>query len=122
MYLNASFLFRHIITAAHCLQKNYLSGDIEFIFDNITIILGKYSFSHHLNMYFKRENVHCSGEHDISDEHEAETIITKAISWKTQIHRKFYIRLAQGTIKYDVAILEMENPVNFTDHRLRHIR
>ena len=38
------------------------------------------------------------------------------------VPRKFYIRLAQGTIKYDVAILVMETPVNFTDPRLGHIR
>ena len=31
---------RHIITAAHCLQENKLNGDIEFEYDDITIILG----------------------------------------------------------------------------------
>ena len=42
------FLFRHLITAAHCIQEHSLDGDILFEYDNITIILGRY-FSPHLS-------------------------------------------------------------------------
>ena len=31
---------RYILTSAHCLQQDSLSGDIEFLFDDITVILG----------------------------------------------------------------------------------
>ena len=64
------------------------------------------------------------GEHDISSEYETPTFtfVTKAKPFETEIHRRFYIRRARGTVKYDVAILELENPVNFTNPRLEHIR
>ena len=39
---NKKDLFRHIVTAAHCLQKNNLDGAVEFEYDDITIILGIY--------------------------------------------------------------------------------
>ena len=113
------FLFRHLITAAHCIREHNLDGDIEFEYDNITIILGRY-FSPHLSKNFKCHDF--PGEHDISDESEAVTFITKAKPYRTQKHGKFYIRRARGTVKYDVAILELENPVDFTNPRLRHIR
>ena len=35
------FLFRHVVTAAHCLQQYSLSGDTEFIYDDITVTLGR---------------------------------------------------------------------------------
>ena len=34
------FLFRHLITAAHCMQENSLDGDTVFEYDDVTIILG----------------------------------------------------------------------------------
>ena len=37
---NKTKLFRHIVTAAHCLQENNLDGAVEFEYDDITIILG----------------------------------------------------------------------------------
>ena len=113
------FLFRHLITAAHCIQEHSLDGDILFEYDNITIILGRY-FSPHLSKSFKFHDF--PGEHDISDESEAETFITKAKYLETEIHPRFFIRRARGTVKYDVAILELENPVDFTNPRLQHIR
>ena len=63
-----------------------------------------------------------SGEHDVSDEYETQTFVTKANPLEIVVPRRFYIRPGQGTIIYDVAILVMENPVDFTNPRLRHIR
>ena len=34
---------RHVLTAAHCLQRDNLYGEVEFLWDNITVILGSYS-------------------------------------------------------------------------------
>ena len=34
--------FRHVLTAAHCVQQDTSSGDIEYMFDDITVTLGKY--------------------------------------------------------------------------------
>ena len=31
---------RHVLTAAHCLQQDTPSGDIEFLYDDITVTLG----------------------------------------------------------------------------------
>ena len=33
---------RHVLTAAHCLQQDTPSGDIEFLYDEVTVTLGKY--------------------------------------------------------------------------------
>ena len=63
-----------------------------------------------------------SGEHDVSDEYETQTFITKANPLEIVVPRRFYIRPGQGTIIYDVAILVMENPVDFTNPSLRQIR
>ena len=32
---------RHVLTAAHCLQQDTPSGDIEFLYDDITVTLGR---------------------------------------------------------------------------------
>ena len=114
-----------------------MDGAVEFEYDNITIILGR-CFSPHLllNIYNSILSVilfdllstssfnfrDFPGEHDISDESEAKTFITKAKYLETGIHRRFFFRRGRGTLKYDVAILELENPVDFTDPRLQHIR
>ena len=34
---------RHVLTAAHCLRQDTLSGDILFLYDDITVILGSYN-------------------------------------------------------------------------------
>ena len=31
---------RHVLTAAHCVQQDTDSGDIEFLYDDITVTLG----------------------------------------------------------------------------------
>ena len=33
---------RHVLTAAHCLKQDTLAGDVLFLYDNITVILGSY--------------------------------------------------------------------------------
>ena len=71
-------------------------------------------------MHFNFHNF--PGEHDISDEFEAETFITKAKPYESDVHSKFHIRKGRGTMKYDVAILVMKTPVDFRNPRLRHIR
>ena len=96
-----------------------MSGAVEYEYDEITIILGIY-----FPLYYFKGKI-CfffSGEHDVSDEYETQTFITKANPLEIVVPRRFYIRPGQGTIIYDVAILVMENPVDFTNPRLRHIR
>ena len=39
--LITSFLLRHVITAAHCLTEHDVTGEPDYFFDNITVILGK---------------------------------------------------------------------------------
>ena len=61
-----------------------------------------------------------SGDHDLTREDETETFITRSVTREIEKHPKFYIRRGQGVLKYDVAILTLENPVDFT--RFPHIR
>lgn len=46
---------RHVLTAAHCLQQDTLQGDVLFLYDNITIILGRQrdSIVSHINDVFR---------------------------------------------------------------------
>ena len=60
------------------------------------------------------------GEHDISGEFDTRTFVTKADPSKIDKHPRFYIRRSLGTIKFDIAILELEEPVDFVKYP--HIR
>ena len=62
----------------------------------------------------------CQGEHDVSDRYETATHISKAIVREIEKHPRFYIRRALGVIKYDIALLTLEQPVDFS--RFSHIR
>ena len=61
-----------------------------------------------------------AGEHDLSDEHETETFVTSSVRRDIEKHPRFYIRRGDGVIKYDAAILTLEDPVDFA--RFPHIR
>ena len=90
---------RHVLTAAHCLQQDTLTGDVLFLYDNITVILG---------------------DHDLTRQDETDTFITRSVKTDIERHQKFHIRRGQGVLKYDVAILTLEQRVDFT--RFPHIR
>ena len=105
---------RHVLTAAHCLQQDSPSGDIEFLFDNITVILGRKTLSNKIYIVFVKQ-----GDHDVSDRYETVTHTSKASELALK-HPRFYIRRGLGVIKYDIALLTLERPVDFS--KFPHIR
>ena len=58
------------------------------------------------------------GEHDIDQFGETRTFSTKAIDIRN--HPKYFNIKSQGLLRYDVALLELENPVDFV--KFPHIR
>ena len=64
----------------------------------------------------------CPGEHDTEDDTEAVTFQSKADETELRTHPRFFIRISRGQIKYDVGLLTLENPVDFSDQRFSHIR
>ena len=66
--------------------------------------------------------ISCSGEHDIDDDTETVTFKSKAVETEFRVHERFFIRISRGQIKYDVALLTLENPIDFTDPTVSHIR
>ena len=64
----------------------------------------------------------CAGEHDITDDSETVTVVSKAKPSERHRHPKFFIRRSEGKSNYDVAILELETPLDFTQGNISHIR
>ena len=62
----------------------------------------------------------CTGDHDVSKLYETVNFTTKAIDTELEKHPRFFIRRGRGQIKYDIAILTLERPVDFT--QFPHIR
>ena len=60
-----------------------------------------------------------SGEHDVEDDSEAVTFKSKAEGIS---HPRFYYRLSLGEIDYDVGLLTLETPIDFTNETFSHIR
>ena len=90
---------RFVVTAAHCLKQHSYDGDIEDVYDDITVILG---------------------EHDIQDETESRTFVSKVVRREARPHPRFFIRRGQGTVKFDIGLLMLETPVDFEAYP--HIR
>ena len=60
-----------------------------------------------------------SGEHDIEDDSETVTFKSKA---EGILHPRFYFRRSLGEIDYDVGLLTLETPIDFTNETFSHIR
>ena len=67
-------------------------------------------------MYFW---INLSGEHDTEVENETVTFTSKAVG---ATHPNFFYRLSTGTIKFDVALLTLETPIDFSNETFSHIR
>ena len=61
-----------------------------------------------------------TGEHDTEDDTETVTFQSKAVERET--HSRFFIRRSRGQIKYDVGLLTLETPIDFSDETFSHIR
>ena len=64
---------------------------------------------------------HFPGEHDLDDETETVKFQTKALRAELDVHPKFFLS-RYGVIKYDVGLLTLETPVDFTNKTFSHIR
>ena len=108
------------MTAAHCLQLNEAGGDIAFVYDDITVVLGemkietseKKSIFHTFFFlprwlplkqdYFKIFNISkidhviFPGEHDLKNDSETVTVVLKDKMRARKKHPLFYIRRAKG--------------------------
>ena len=62
------------------------------------------------------------GEHDLDDDTETVKFQTKALSAELDVHPKFFLSRSRGVIKYDVGLLTLETPVDFTNKTFSHIR
>ena len=60
-----------------------------------------------------------SGEHDILDDSETVTFKSRAEGIS---HPRFFYRLTRGKVEYDVGLLTLETPVDFTNKKFSHIR
>ena len=61
------------------------------------------------------------GEHDLKNDSETVTFQSKILGVDIS-HPKFYYRLSSGYIEYDVGILTLETPVDFSNDTFSHIR
>ena len=98
---------RHVITAAHCRKEFTARGEPEYLYDDITVILGRETFFFYISLILTL----IKGKHDISDKYERGTIESKIIDFRD--HDLFFIRRGRGIIKYDITILTLEKPVDF---------
>ena len=55
-----------------------------------------------------------SGEHDVSKSLDTEIFKAKVLKTGQTKHPLYYSRQSIGTMKFDIALLELERPVNFT--------
>ena len=108
---------RHVLTAAHCLKEFSIIGRVDVVWDNITVVLGK------REMTILEINIsECfPGEHDIEDGYETVTFESKVVGIP-QPHPRMYYRISTGDLEFDVGILTLETPVNFSDPKFDHIR
>ena len=60
------------------------------------------------------------GEHNLTDQSDSVTFVSKAKRTENEKHPQFFIKQAEGILKYDVAILELETPIDFRNYP--HIR
>ena len=105
-----------MITAGHCLKEFSNRGEVNVVWDNITVVLGEIEI---LVFKWKYDFKYFSGEHDIEDDSETVTFTSKAEGIS---HPRFYYRLSSGEIYYDVGLLTLETPIDFTNETFSHIR
>ena len=67
-----------------------------------------------------RTELSIPGEHNLADLSESVTFVSKAKVTERKKHPQFFIKQAEGILKYDFAILEMETPIDFRNYS--HIR
>ena len=90
---------------------------MDLVWDDITVVLGGSNLEPvrgHISLV--------SGEHDLGLDNETVTVVTKAKTTERKRHPKFFIRLSEGKLKYDVALLELETPIDFEQRNVSHIR
>ena len=63
-----------------------------------------------------------SGDHDLDDDTETVEFLSKALKTGLDVHPKFFLSRSRGVIKYDVGLLTLETPVDFTNETFSHIR
>ena len=71
---------------------------------------------------FKKISKYFTGDHDLEDATETEVFQTKALSTELEVHPKFFLSRSRGVIKFDVGLLTLTKPVDFTDKTFSHIR
>ena len=90
---------------------------MDLVWDDITVVLGGSNLEH-----VRGRISLVSGEHDIGLDNETVTVVTKAKTTERKRHPQFFIRLSEGKLKYDVALLELETPIDFEQRNVSHIR
>ena len=106
---------RHVITAAHCLKDYKNNGDVNDVWDDTTVVLGETEIILMENFY------NFSGEHDLRNGSETVTFQSK-IAGVGISHPRFYYRISVGEISYDVGLLTLETPIDFSNETYSHIR
>ena len=169
---------RHVLTAGHCLRESADNGEIDDVYNDITVVLGEMEIIIcQINMFFYLfiliyettqllQNSGClnplhwsyeilifsilwkhwgkirndcfhrildgrnifwvkytfSGDHDLDDDTETVEFLSKALKTGLDVHPKFFLSRSRGVIKYDVGLLTLETPVDFTNETFSHIR
>ena len=62
------------------------------------------------------------GDHDLEDDTDTVKFQTKAIRTELEVHPKFFLGRKRGVINYDVGLLTLQTPVDFTNKTFSHIR
>ena len=74
-----------------------------------------------MEIFQKYNTKYFPGEHDQMNDSETVTFKSKIVGVDF-LHPKFYYRLSRGVIKYDIGLLTLETPVDFSDETFSHIR
>ena len=88
------------------------------MFDDITVVLGEIRRKENRKKG-KFISIYFTGEHDIEDDSESVTFESKAVGIS---HPKFFNRLSSGEIVFDVGLLILETPIDFSNATFSHIR
>ena len=62
-----------------------------------------------------------SGEHNLTNDSETVTFQSKIVGVELS-HPKFYYELSNDILNYDVGILTLETPIDFSNETFSHIR
>ena len=106
---------RHVLTAGHCIKDYKNDGDINDVWDDTTVVLGE------MEIFQKYNTKYFPGEHDQMNDSETVTFKSKIVGVDF-LHPKFYYRLSLGVIKYDIGLLTLETPIDFSNETFSHIR